>query len=94
MTDKGSTQRPKAVDDETFQSNWESTFGVKPQGNSADENEDMKQVVGGFTSGFTASRDGWPSFAGQPIPQAFKSYEDPWPFKTVEELAEAMNGQH
>ena len=29
---KGSNQRPKAVDDETFKSNWESTFGVKPQG--------------------------------------------------------------
>ena len=37
---KGSNQRPKAVDDETFKSNWESTFGVKPQGNSADESKD------------------------------------------------------
>ncbi len=40
---KGSNQRPKAVDDETFHSNWESTFGVKPQGNSADESKDDEQ---------------------------------------------------
>lgn len=40
---KGSNQRPKAVDDETFESNWESTFGVKPQGNSADENKPNDQ---------------------------------------------------
>lgn len=41
---KGSNQRPKAVDEKTFQSNWESTFGVKPDGNSGDENkEDEKQ---------------------------------------------------
>lgn len=46
---KGSNQRPKAVDDETFESNWEATFGHK-----------------GFNG---------------------------WPIKTVEELAEAMNGE-
>lgn len=28
---KGSNQRPKAVDEQTFESNWESTFGIQPQ---------------------------------------------------------------
>lgn len=97
---KGSNQRPKAVDDETFESNWEQVFGpkaiecdvirVEP---AADGTLSIKCGLNCVVSGFTASRDGWPSITGQPVPASLQTYADPWPFKTVEELAEAMNGQ-
>ncbi len=37
LSGKGSTQRPLAVDAETFATNWEAIFGGKPSGTSDQE---------------------------------------------------------